>query len=106
MNTSTYEEKILWVIEYINPYHHPQNWLCIFDTREAAIELLEEQIGWYQSQGAIITREDHIDDEDTDEPGPCYTFVYLTLKEEEDPIGIMKVTPYYLNCGDRPLWIL
>lgn len=103
---NTYEEKILWVIEYINPYHHPQNWLCIFDTREAAIELLEEQINWYQSQGAIITREDDIADEDTDEPGPCYTYVKMFLKEEEDPIGIMKVTPYYLNCGDRPLWIL
>ena len=87
MNTSTYEEKMLWVIEYINPYHHPQNWLCIFDNREAAIELLEEQIEWYQSQGAIITREDHIDDEDTDEPGPCYTYVDLTLKEEKDVMG-------------------
>lgn len=103
---NTYEEKILWVIEHINPYHHPQNWLCIFDTREAAIELLEEQIDWYQSQGAIITREDDIDDEDTDEPGPCYTYVEMFLKEGEDPIGIMKVKPYYLNCGDRPLWIL
>ena len=106
MNTSTYEEKILWVIEYINPYHHPQNWLCIFDNREAAIELLEEQIEWYQSQGAIITREDEIADEDTDEPGPCYTYVDIFLKEEKDPIGIMRVTPYYLNCADRPLWVL
>ena len=104
MNTSTYEEKIIWAVEYTNPYHHPQNWTSLFSTREAALELLEEQIEWYSSQGAIITREEEEFDEE--DPGAWYVVVKISLEGENDPIGLMHIVQYHLDSGDRPLWVI
>lgn len=106
MSTSNFENGLLWGVEYTDTTCYRYNWDCIFDNREAAVELFEEQIEWYKSQGAVITREVETEEDEDGVVNILYENASLAYKEGEEPFAIIHIVNKYLNCADRPLWVL
>lgn len=95
----------IWVVQHRSPYMY-QNWTCAFSSKDLALEHIKEQVEWYESQGAIIVKDEWYNEDWSEENEDIVISFDVYVEGVSEIVCNLYIEPLFLNCRDCPTYIL
>lgn len=97
-------DTIIWLVQH-KCNNMRLNWTCAFSSLERALEHIKERVGWYESQGGIIVKDEWYNEEYGGDNEFLVNFDVL-LEEGGETVIRLHIEPVYLDCRDCTSFVL